>query len=281
VHAWSGETGAPVDTLKGHQGAVASLAFVAGNVLVSGGADGATLGWDLAPQWSLERTLGTGDSASPIADRVNALRFSPDGRTLASGGGVPSREGEIILWDVGTGAPARKLDRVHSDTVLGLDFSPDGKRLASSAADRFIKVTDLAEGKVLKAFEGHTGHVLSVAWRRDGRALASGSADNTVKLWDVNAGTQTKTVQGFDKEVTSVTYLGDTDQVIATAGDGKVRLLRPDGGEVRSFGGAAGFVYSAAASRDASTVLAGGEDGVVRLWEGASGKDLFKFPAPQ
>ena len=111
--------------------------------------------------------------------------------------------------------------------------------------------------------------------------VASGSADNTVKLWDAVAGAQTKTVQGFEKEVTSVRFLGDTDQVLATAGDGKVRLLKPDGGEVRSFGGAAGFVYSVASGRDGASVVAGGEDGILRLWEGATAKDLFKFPAPE
>jgi WD40 repeat protein len=281
VHAWSGETGAPVDTFKGHAAAVSGVAFLAGNALLSAGADGAACAWDLRPAWSLERVLGTGDNASAIADRVTALRFSPDGRTLAAGGGVPSREGEIVLWDVATGAVLRRLDRVHSDTVLGLDFSPDGNKLASAAADRFVKVTDVAEGKVLKQFEGHSGHVLSVAWRRDGRALASGSADNSVKLWDVNAGVQTKTITGFDKEVSSVCFLGDTDQVLATAGDGKVRLLKPDGGEVRGYAGAAGFVYAAAAGRDGAAVVAGGEDGVLRLWEGASGKELFKFAPPE
>ena len=143
-----------------------------------------------------------------------------------------------------------------------------------------LKITDVAEGKVVKQFEGHTGHILSVAWRRDGRALASGSADNSLKLWDVVAGVQTKTVQGFDKEVTSVSFLGDTDQVLATAGDGKVRLLKPDGGEVRSYPGETGFVYSAAAGRDGATIVAGGEDGVLRLWEGTSGKELFKFAPP-
>lgn len=283
VHTWSAETGAPLDTFKGHAGTVAALAFVAGDVLVSGSADGAAIGWDLRPPWQLERTIGADPSGAPaLADRVNALDFSPDGRLLATGGGVPSREGEIVLWDVNSGALVRKLDRVHSDTVLGLDFSPDGKRLASGSADRFVKVLDLAEGKVVHAFEGHTGHVLSVAFRRDGRALASGGADHTARLWDVVAGAQTKNIAGFEKEVTSVQFLADTDQVLATAGDGKVRLLKPDGGEVRSFPGAAGmFVYAAGAGRDGTIVVAGGEDGVFRGWEAATAREFFKLTAPE
>ncbi len=39
-------------------------------------------------------------SESPLKDRVLALQFSPDGRVLASGGGEPSRGGEVLFWDV-------------------------------------------------------------------------------------------------------------------------------------------------------------------------------------
>jgi WD40 repeat protein len=280
VHTWAADTGAPLETMRGHQGAVSALAFAGDDALVSGGADGAALCWDLRPAWEMARAIGAGDGASPFLDRVNALDFSPDGRLLATGGGVPSREGEIILWDVGSEAQVRRFDRVHSDTVFSLHFSPDGKRLATSAADRFVKIVDATDGKVLKQFEGHTGHVLAVGWRRDGRSVASGSADNAIKVWDVDAGSQRKTIQGFDKEVTSVQFLGDTDQVLATAGDGKVRLVKAEGGEVRSFSGTAGFEYSAAATRDGAVIIAGGEDGVLRVWDGATGKEIVQFPLP-
>jgi WD40 repeat protein len=143
-----------------------------------------------------------------------------------------------------------------------------------------VKVVDVADGKVLKQFEGHTGHVLAVGWKRDGRSVASGSADNAIKVWDVDAGAQRKTIQGFDKEVTSVQFVGDTDQVLATAGDGKVRLVKAEGGDVRSFTGTAGFEYSAAATRDGAVVVAGGEDGVLRVWDGNTGKEIVQFPPP-
>ena len=35
--------------------------------------------------------------SSPIIDRVTALDYSLDGKTLASGGGDPSRSGEVLL----------------------------------------------------------------------------------------------------------------------------------------------------------------------------------------
>jgi len=120
---------------------------------------------------------------SPLADRVNAIHFTPDGEQLITGGGEPSRGGEIKIWRVKDGTLVRELNNVHSDSVLALDLSADGKYLASGAADRFAKVTELRTGKVLKAFEGHTHHVLGVTWKRDQRTLLTVGADNIAKVW--------------------------------------------------------------------------------------------------
>ena len=63
-----------------------------------------------------------------------------------------------------------------------LAFSPDGQQLASCAADRFIKLWNVADGKFVRSFEGHTHHVLGVAWRADGRVLVSSGADMVLKV---------------------------------------------------------------------------------------------------
>jgi WD40 repeat protein len=280
VHTYSAETGTAWETLRGHQGAVTSIDFL-GDAVVSGGADGAAVAWDPATQWTLDKQLGTGDAGSVFADRVTALDFSADGKLLATGGGVPSRDGEALLWDLTGGTLVRRFERLHSDAVLALDLSADGRFLATAAADRFVKVSDAASGRLIKAFEGHTGHVLGVAWQRTGRTLASGAADNSARVWDLVAGEQKKAIAGFDKEVTSVRFVGDTDQFLAAAGDGKLRLLKPDGGEVRAFAGSAGFVYATAATRDGTVVIAGGEDGVLRVWECATSKLVSTFPPPE
>src|SRR5262249_28648627 len=77
----------------------------------------------LQPPWSLERTLGTGGADSPFSDRVNAVRFSPNGELLATGGGEPTRSSEIQLWRVADGSLQREFTNVHSDAVFALDFS--------------------------------------------------------------------------------------------------------------------------------------------------------------
>src|SRR5205085_2051611 len=115
-------------------------AFTANGDLISTAQDRGLIAWDTNPAWKLERTIGTADAKSPLADRVCALAFSADGKLLATGGGEPSRSGEIKLWNVGNGELVRDLPNIHSDVVLGLEFSPDGNFLASAAADKMARV---------------------------------------------------------------------------------------------------------------------------------------------
>jgi WD40 repeat protein len=209
-----------------------------------------------------------------------AVRFSRDGQRLASGSGEPSRSGEIKVWQVADGRLLSDLTNVHSDTVLSLDFSPDDKFLASGAADKFARVVELASGKVVKAFEGHTHHVLGVSWKRDGRSLATAGADNIVKVWDFTTGERKKNIEGFSKEVASVNFIGATDQAVTSSGDSQVRIVRENGENVRTFSGAADYMYSATATPDGKVVVAGGQDSVLRVWNGADGNVLATFPAP-
>jgi WD40 repeat protein len=232
------------------------------------------IAWDLNPAWTFERVIGSGDVDSSLADRVNAVRFSPDGQTLATGGGEPTRSGEIKLWNAADGRFLREFGNVHSDAVLALDFSPDGKHLASASADRFVRVVDLGTGKVTKAFEGHTSYVLGVAWKSDSRTLASAGADNVIKVWNFVTGERKKNIDGAGKEVTALAFVGVTDQVAAASGDNQVRLVKENGEKVRSFEGCGDFMNAVATTPDGATVVAGGQDGMLRVWNGKDGKTI-------
>ncbi len=277
VHTWSAEDGTAFETFKGHKGSVSAVAYGKEGALVLSASDHAAVVWDANPAWTLERVIGTDDATSPIVDRVNALRFSPDGKLLATGSGEPTRGGEIKIWALADGKLVREFKNIHSDAVFSLDFSADGKHLASGAADKFVKVVELATGKIVKSFEGHTHHVLGVSWKRDGRTLASSGADNVIKMWDFVTGERKKTIEGFTKEVTSITFVGTTDQTLACSGDNQVRTVKENGDKVRSFDGVIDFMHSAAVSADGRIVVAGGQDSVLRVWNGTDGKVLTAF----
>ena len=278
---WSSDTGAPLDATNAHSRRIVDVAWDKSGRLITGGVDGRVSVWKSLSAWSLERRIGTGDSKSPLVDRINALAFSLDGKTLASGGGEPSREGELKIWNVADGKELKSIPGVHSDSILDLQYSSDGGKLASSGADRFVKVIDVASGKVVNSFEGHTHHVLGVSWKRDGRTLASGGADSAIKVWDALKGARKKSIGGFSKEVTAVRYVDNKNYFFAVAGDSAARFVDENGKTVRSFGGAADFLHAADVTADAAVVAAGGQDGTLRVWNGADGKLKHAFTAPK
>jgi WD40 repeat protein len=275
---WSVAGAVPVSRFQPQGGASTAIAWKPDNQL-SVPVDGALK--SLAPKWTLERKLGTGAAKSPIVDRVNALAFSPDGRTLAVGSGEPSRGGDISFWEVASGKRTRNLKDRHSDTVLGLDFSPDGKLIASAGADRQLRVSEVSSGRQLKVFEGHAHHVMGVSWRADGRMLASAGADNVTKIWDWIKGERRKNLDGWDKEVTSVRYLGATARLLTTSGDGQVRLIGEDGSSPAALKGPADFVQSSATTRSGKWVAVGGEGGSVRVWATGSASLTAEFARPE
>lgn len=252
--------GKPADAA--HISLVESLAFSPDGKTLSSGSYQEVKLWD-PDTGTLKQTI-TG-----FIDRVVALHYSPDGKFLATGGGAPTEDGEVKLFDQ-AGKPVADFKAPHSDTVLGVCFSPDSTKLATCGADKFVKVWEVPSGKFLKSFEGHTHHVLDVGWKPDGKLLASGGADNAIKVWDYEKGEQARTIpNAHQKQVTRLAFFGKAGLFLTSSGDANVKLWNIDnGGNQRTFGGAADYLFAVAASGDGKLVATGGEEGILRIYNG-------------
>ena len=68
-------------------------------------------------------------------DSIASVAFSPNGKTLASGG----FDGSVRLWDVTSAQPVGGSVMRHTDWVRAVAFSPDGKILASGGRDSAVQ----------------------------------------------------------------------------------------------------------------------------------------------
>src|SRR5262249_61272733 len=89
-----------------------------------------------------------------LSERIESLRFSPDGTRLAVSGGLPARMGEVQIWDVAK----RKLQLsvpLTFDTLYGVNWSPDGSKVSFGCADNTVRAIDAKTGEQLLYMGSH------------------------------------------------------------------------------------------------------------------------------
>ncbi len=278
---WSASSGTRLERFSLAPGvASAGLVGLEGERFVALEAGGVFVTAGPSKSWMLWKTFGGVTADSPLVDRVYSVRFSPDGRSLATGGGEASRSGDIHIWDVESGRLKQTWSERHSDTVLSLDFSADGKWLASGGADRMARVSEVSGGRLLLTLEGHTHHVLGVAFRADSRYLATAGGDGVVNIWNTESGERSKKIPGWNKEVTALQFQGATNTIVTSAADNQIRLVKDDGTEVRVISKLPDVIQTAKCAPGLTWIVGGGEDSVLRLWDGADGTELAAFNSP-
>lgn len=160
---------------------------------------------------------------SNLAERPHDIEFTADGKTIAVAAGTPGQMGEVKFFNVDDGTLTADLFTTD-DEVFAVAFSPDGTRLAAAAADRSVRLFDVATRQQQKLIEDHADWVMDVAWSPDGKKIATASRDKTSKVFDSTTGESQSTFNGHAQPVFGVGFLPDGNSVATSGRDNRIRV---------------------------------------------------------
>jgi WD40 repeat protein len=210
-----------------------------------------------------------------LPQRIYSLAWTADAARLAVAGGLPGTSGEVRLVAATDGGVVKELGH-FSDVAFRAVLHPAGSKLAVAAADRTIRIYDLASLTQERVIEDHADWVLSVAWSPDGSRLASASRDKTAKLYDAATGDGLTTYSGHGEPVFGVAFSPDGKRVITAGADRKLHAWGVEDGAKKAEAGGFGREITALVAHE-GTLLAAAADGGVQQFQGDELKTARSF----
>lgn len=244
---------------------------------------GSQLGLEIRqwPELRLEKTWTT-----ELA-HVHDLAFSPDGRRLLVAGGAPAEAGTVELrsWP---GGDVLQNFAVADDLVMRVAWTPDGSGWVAASADGMCRCFTKEQTLPTEVFGGHSSGLLAICFLADGHSILSGGLDHTLQLWDFRSGAGVRSLSNHSGAVNDVAVKpGSNDPLPSTATDPKappsilpiaasasddhtVRLWQPTIGRLLRFVKLPSIPRAIAWSHDGRRLIAGCDDGRLRILDGES-----------
>lgn len=203
-----------------------------------------------------------------VSERIESVRFSPDGKKLAVTGGLPSRMGEVQVWDVATHKLLLSQPTTY-DTVYGAKWSPDGKSISYGCSDTTVRAINAETGEQVFFQGAHANWVLDTTFTNKGDHIISVGRDQTAKLTVFADGrfidNITSITPGALKGgITSVETHPTKDEIIMGGADGIAKVFRifrttkrvigDDANLIRNFPALTGRIFDIATSKDGSRI---------------------------
>src|SRR5262249_36981514 len=218
---------------------------------------------------TLQRLSGHKSYLGPVA-------FSPDGKTVA----VSAHDGAIGLWEAASGKQIVFHKKAHPYGSTVLAFSGDSKRLFSDG-DGILRVWDAATGKALDDEDAPQTAVYRLAFSPDGQTLLATYQYARPRIWDLKTGAHRAVKIKLLGAATHFSFSRDGKRLLWAA-NGRVRisdvakdkeLLQLD--VERASNGR--YQHVCAWGKDDKTIVAGGDDYAIHIFDSSSDKTLQKI----
>lgn len=199
--------------------------------------------------------------------QVNALAFSQDGKTFASGGFVNP---VIQVWDVETKSKRSTVPLTREPFSLpALTFY--GEILISTNGHREITYWHANTGQKLSESQLDNS-INTVTFSQDGSTLAIGDRNGGIQLWDTTTSSQQGDLEGHgggrDSEILALAFSPDGKILASGSEDKTVRLWDTQNHtKLGTLRGHTGWVTAVAFSEDGNTFASGDASKTIKLWD--------------
>ncbi|XP_045490596.1 pleiotropic regulator 1 [Pieris rapae] len=171
-----------------------------------------------------------------------------------------------------------KLCRVisgHLGWVRCVAVEPGNEWFATGAADRVIKIWDLASGKLKVSLTGHVSTVRGLEVSARHPYLFSCGEDRQVKCWDLEYNKVIRHYHGHLSAVYTLALHPTIDVLLSAGRDGTARVwdMRTKA-NVHTLTGHTDTVASLVSQASEPQIITGSHDSTIRLWDLAAGKSL-------
>lgn len=192
------------------------------------------------------------------------------------------------MWDLKEGRVSNPAGSPRTLTIPGttgiintLAFGPDGTKLAAGFNNGSVQIWSLASGKLITELVEGSEVVWTLAFSPDGAILVSGGNDGQLRQWDM-LDFQFKPIPSkITFPIADLAFHASGKFLACARFDGPIQVWPLEGTvpEPLLLEGHAGAVASVAFQPGTNTVslLSGGRDGTVRLWDVVRQKELTQF----